>query len=77
MLREEVVEAVEQGQFKVLAVKSVDEALSILTGVEAGQRDNKGEFPKDSLNDHVEQQLIRYAELRKTFAEGPNGDEKE
>lgn len=77
MLREEVVEAVEQGQFKVLAVKSVDEAFSILTGVEAGQRDDKGEFPKDSVNDRVEQQLIRYAELRKTFAEGPNGDEKE
>jgi len=77
MLREDVVEAVEQGQFKVLAVKSVDEALSILTGVEAGQRDDKGEFPKDSVNGRVEQQLIRYAELRKTFAEGTNGDEKE
>jgi lon-related putative ATP-dependent protease len=77
MLREDVVAAVEKGQFKVLAVKSVDEALSILTGVEAGQRDDKGEFPKDSVNDRVEQQLIRYAELRKTFAEGPNGDEKD
>jgi lon-related putative ATP-dependent protease len=76
MLREDVVEAVEQGQFNVFAVKSVDEALSVLTGVEAGQRDDKGEFPKDSVNDRVEQQLIRYAGLRKTFAEGPNGDEK-
>ncbi len=76
MLREDVVDAVEQGQFNVFAVKSVDEALSILTGVEAGQRDDKGEFPDGSVNNRVEQQLIHYAGLRKTFAEGPNDDEK-
>lgn len=77
MLREDVVEAVAQGQFKVFAVKSVDEALSLLTDVEAGQRDDKGEFPADSVNDRVEQQLIRYAGLRKTFAEGSKDDDKE
>ncbi|MDH3612013.1 MAG: AAA family ATPase [Gammaproteobacteria bacterium] len=77
MLREDVVEAVEQGQFNVFAVKGVDEALSILTGVEAGQRDDTGEFPEDSVNGRVEQQLIHYAGLRRTFAESSKGDEKE
>jgi len=77
MLREDVVEAVEQGQFNVFAVASVDEALSLLTGVEAGQRDDKGQFPADSVNVRVEQQLIRYAGLRKTFAEGSSDDDKE
>ena len=75
MLREDVVEAVAQRQFNVFAVKSVDEALSILTGVEAGQRDDNGDFPADSVNGRVETQLIRYAGLRKSFAEGSNNDD--
>ncbi|MGI9248014.1 MAG: Lon protease family protein [Woeseiaceae bacterium] len=74
MLHEDVVEAVEQGQFRIFAVQSVDEALSILTGVEAGRRDDNGGFPEDSLNYRVEQQLIRYAELRGAFAEGSSGN---
>jgi predicted ATP-dependent protease len=75
MLREDVVAAVDQGQFNIFAVQSVDEALSILAGVEAGQRDDNGEFPEDSLNYRVERQLIRYAELRGKFAEGSSSDE--
>jgi len=77
MLREDVVEAVEQGQFNVFAVKGVDEALAILTGVEAGQRDDTGEFPEGSVNGRVEKQLVRYAALRRTFAKASNGDEKD
>ncbi|MDH3350894.1 MAG: AAA family ATPase [Gammaproteobacteria bacterium] len=76
MLREDVVAAVEREQFNIFAVKRVDEALTLLTGVEAGQRDDAGEFPEDSVNARVEKQLIRYAGLRKTFAEGSKGDEK-
>ena len=75
MLREDVVEAVEQGQFNVFAVNDIDEALSILTGVEAGRREENAEFPKDSVNRRVEMQLIRYAELRRNFAKKPSGDE--
>lgn len=75
MLREDVVEAVAQGQFSVFAVSDIDEALSILTGVEAGRRDENGEFPKDSVNRRVEMQLVRYAELRRNFAKKPSGDE--
>ena len=75
MLREDVVEAVAQGQFSVFAVNDIDEALSILTGVEAGRREENAEFPKDSVNRRVEMQLVRYAELRRNFAKKPSGDE--
>jgi lon-related putative ATP-dependent protease len=75
MLREDVVEAVAQGQFNVFAVSDIDEAVSILTGVEAGRRDENGEFPQDSVNRRVEMQLVRYAELRRNFAKKPSGDE--
>jgi lon-related putative ATP-dependent protease len=69
MLEEEVVEAVQQGQFSVYAVQNIDEAVTIITGTEAGQRDEDGNFPPDTVNAAVEAQLIRYARLRKKHAE--------
>lgn len=77
MLREDVVDAVKEEKFKIFAVKSVDEALSILTGIDAGQRDDDGKFPDGSVNGRVEQQLIRYAELRRTFAADTSGDDED
>jgi lon-related putative ATP-dependent protease len=77
MLREDVVDAVERGEFTVYAVRHVDEALAILTGLESGERDERGKFPQGSVNDRVENQLTRYAELRQTFsASADNDDEK-
>ncbi|MDH7488715.1 MAG: ATP-binding protein [Anaerolineae bacterium] len=50
MLREDVVQAVREGKFHIWAVSTVDEGIGILTGVEAGERDEKGEYPPDSVN---------------------------
>jgi len=69
MLQEEVVEAVAQGLFSVYGVQNIDEAATIITGTEAGQRDKDGNFPPDSINAKVEEQLIKYATLRKKHAE--------
>ena len=77
MLRQEVIDAAAAEQFTVYAVKHVDEALSILTGCEAGQRDEAGKFPEGSVNGKVEQQLIRYATLRQEFGEKAGKDEQE
>jgi lon-related putative ATP-dependent protease len=68
MLRDDVVDAVREGKFSVFAVRHVDEAIAILTGVDAGQRDDGGRFPQDSVNERVERQLIEYATARKDFA---------
>ena len=76
MLREDVVEAVKGGNFSVYAVKNVDEALTLLTGMDAGQRDEKGEFPKGTVNRRAEEQLVAYAEARKHFSEHEDGDEE-
>jgi lon-related putative ATP-dependent protease len=77
MLQEEVVEAVRQGQFSVYAVQNIDEAITIITGTEAGQRDEDGNFPPDSVNGKVEGQLITYALLRKKHAEKDDEEEDE
>ena len=67
MLREDVVEAVQQEKFAVYAVETIDEAIELLTGQPARERDDNGEFPVDSVNHRVEEQLIRYATQRKQF----------
>ncbi len=68
MLREDVVDAVADGLFTVYAVDEIDDALSILTGQDAGLRDERGSFPAGSVNDRVEQRLTEYAELRQSYA---------
>jgi lon-related putative ATP-dependent protease len=69
MLKQEVVKAVGDGQFAVYSMSTIDDALTVLTGVPAGERDERGEFPPGSVNFKVERQLLQYAETRKEFGE--------
>jgi len=69
MLREDVVEAARAGKFQVWAVAHVDEAATLLTGVEAGTRDASGRFPDGSLNARVEARLRELSELRRAFSD--------
>jgi predicted ATP-dependent protease len=68
MLREDVVDAVRCGDFSVFAVRQIDEAISIMTGVDAGERGADGAFPENTVNHRVERQLVTYAELRRGFS---------
>jgi hypothetical protein len=70
MLREDVLEAVEQGEFSVYSVKNVDEGIELLTGVPAGERDQEGAFPLGTINQRVEARLIELAQKQRDFAEG-------
>ncbi len=74
MLRHDVVEAVKNGQFQVYAVESVDQAIEILTGVTAGERDQDNNFPQDTINGKVEHNMIELANLRKNFARKDDDD---
>jgi len=49
MLRSDVVEAAERGDFHVYAVDTVHEALELFTGLPAGERDAEGVYPEESL----------------------------
>jgi predicted ATP-dependent protease len=68
MLRDDVVEAVRAGQFHVHAVATVDEGLTLLTGLPAGEAGADGRFPQGSVNAAVERALAanieRLKELR-------------
>ncbi len=53
VLREDVVEAVANGSFHLLAVTTVDQALEVLTGLAMGEMDEEGNYPADSINGRV------------------------
>src|SRR5207249_7167502 len=48
MLRQEVVDAVKKKVFHIYPVSNVDEAVTLLTGVQAGVRNKQNKFPKNS-----------------------------
>lgn len=62
MLRDEVVEAVKEGKFHIYPVKTVDEGIEILTGVEAGERQEDGSYPEGTVNWAVDRRLQELAE---------------
>jgi lon-related putative ATP-dependent protease len=70
MLRQDVVEAAERGEFLVYPVRNVDEGIELLTGVPAGERDEEGQFPEGTINQRVEARLIALAQRQRDFAEG-------
>jgi predicted ATP-dependent protease len=67
MLREEVIEAVRQGQFHIYAVKTIDDGIEVLTGVEAGERKEDGAYPEGSINFLVNKRLTEMAGKLKGF----------
>jgi lon-related putative ATP-dependent protease len=62
MLRKDIVDAVAAGRFHVWAIETVDEGIELLTGTEAGVRNEQGEYPADSINRRVEDTLRAMAE---------------
>ncbi len=63
MLRPDVVEACEKGQFHVYPVETIDEGLEILTGAKAGKRNKNGTYPDASVHGRVEKRLEELADL--------------
>ena len=67
MLRWDVVHTAQSGQFHIYAVTTVDEALELLTGLEAGIANEQGIYPPESFNAQVEAQLLQFTLLKKGF----------
>jgi predicted ATP-dependent protease len=66
MLRKDLVEAVAAGQFRIYAVRNIDEGIEILTGHPAGERDERGAFQEGTINSLVDRRLKEFVEgLRK------------
>ena len=61
MLKSEVVEAIAAQQFNLWSVTTVDEAISLLTSLPAGERGDDDEYPEESVNGRVEATLRSFA----------------
>ena len=69
MLREDVIDAVKQGQFHVYPVENVDEAIELLTGKPAGELNKQGNYPKGSVNQSIMKNIRVFAESRHAFSQ--------
>ena len=65
MLRPDVVQAVKDHKFYIYAVSTIDEGIEVLTGVTAGDRNAKGDYPVGSINALVCKKLAQFTEQQK------------
>ena len=73
MLRKDVIDACVADQFAVYPIATIDEGIALLTGLAAGGRDTKGNYPPDSVSRRVEDRLRDFASIRKNFANQSTG----
>ncbi len=76
MLREDVVEAVRNGQFHIYPVETIDQGIELLTGIDAGERDASGDYPRESINGRVQQRLTEMARKQAAFARSVESADK-
>ena len=62
MLKKEVVDAVEKGEFHIYQVAAIEEGIQILTGKESGTPDGQGHFPEGTVFGNVQKKLQAYYE---------------
>jgi len=60
MVKQEVLEAVENGDFHVYAIATVEEGIEVLTGVAAGTPNDDGEYAEDTVYGAVQARLKKY-----------------
>ncbi|MBI2390515.1 MAG: AAA family ATPase [Deltaproteobacteria bacterium] len=73
VLRDDVAAAIQDGRFHLFGVNHVTQGIEVLTGIPAGQRDENGRFPANSVFGRVERRLIEIAE-RMRRAEGSSAE---
>jgi lon-related putative ATP-dependent protease len=72
MLHHRVVDAVHRGRFHVYPVSHLEQAVTLLTGLDSGQRRPDGRFPPHSVFGRVEARLEAFANIARTFRNGPS-----
>lgn len=71
MLRQDVITAVEQDKFHIHAINHVNDAITLLSGLDAGERDKDGEFTVNSFNAAVAARLQKWVDVHRHEKEAP------
>ena len=76
MLRNDVIEAVKSGSFHIFPVKFIDEGIEILTGMEAGTRDENGKYPENSIFGKADNKIQQFTDIMRIFGGGEEKEER-
>ncbi len=74
MLREDIVEAVQHGQFHIFPVSHIDEGIEILTGKAAGSQEENNTWEKGSVNAAIAARLQETAAIQRAFSASSQTD---
>lgn len=72
MLRSDILEAVEEENFQIYSIKTIEEGMELLTGLEMGEADKESNYPEGTINYRITEQLDQLADTRKAFASSEN-----
>ena len=65
VLNDEVIEAVKEGTFHIYPIAHINEGIELLMEYPAGEKNEQGEFPADSVHGKVYAKLKAFAEMSK------------
>ncbi|MBC8872979.1 MAG: AAA family ATPase [Planctomycetes bacterium] len=71
MLRQDLIAATVAGKFHVYPIETVDQAITLLTGVPAGVPDAEGQYPEETVNGRVAARLLEMFNLRREYGREP------
>ncbi|WP_158736582.1 Lon protease family protein [Alteribacillus sp. YIM 98480] len=79
MLRNEVIEAIENNLFHVWAVSTIKDGIEILTGMPAGEKDEDGKYPEETVYGTVQRRILKMLHTlsQQKFLEDKSQEDKE
>ena len=75
VLKDEAIQAVEANRYHIYGASIIDEGLSVLTGIPAGEPQKDGTYPEDTINYRGDQRLREMAQQAKEFGTSAGRDD--
>ena len=75
--RQDIVDACAAGRFTIHSVDHIDTGIELLTGIAAGEADENGDWPADTINGRVARRLAAYASKMRALSRRDDQDEAE
>lgn len=75
MLRKNVRQAVTDGEFNIYPVQQVTEVMQLLSSLQPGKLNNKGQYPQQSFNYRIQQRIEKLQNMQKSYMRRASVDE--
>ncbi len=74
MLRRDVIDAVERGVFSIYPAETIEDAVTVMTGIHAGLRDEDDEFERGTVFQRVDDRLAEFALAQASFGKSDDAE---